>query len=558
MDKDEFNKIDVGDILEICSDLDVCNSKFDLDGYALVGPMLNYAGNVARVTNIVKRISTGETIAVELEGKGTWKWNRAMIKRKIEIPEMNLKDDDRSYKDFKVGDLVKIRSLENFRDHFFETSLGDFMTKQTFVKSARKFCDKKAIITYKNENRLDLKFLGMKRNEYEDYRFSDDMIEIVEEGHMKKNTKIKKMRKPRNMSDEDIIKEMISKVDVTKMKKILASSLRVKATELKGLKIMLEDWAKAKKDLYILLGKNLKVCKEIEYQAGESEWKENVNILSQKFPAIFYMLDSIPTKCFSDNVYRPFSSNMSRLIPDAKNGMKLSTFLSKAVSNPKFDIEYSKIMDSSKIKGKIVLSIDPIDFILMSFNNSGWTSCHTISHGGESRNFGEFVSGIFSYICDKSTMIAFRHSDKICDYSIGHSKFQDISKNWRELFYIDTNTYAFCSSRQYPKYDENISKEVRTMLEEIICNKLKIENKWKVQTISSSGELSKYMEDVVAVDYPLHYNDMLHGFEGKLVYNKALNNLEATKMIIGSKPVCLICGKNILENSSHPYCLDCS
>lgn len=244
-------------------------------------------------------------------------------------------------------------------------------------------------------------------------------------------------------------------------------------------------------------------------------------------------------------------------MPQAKEGMKLSTFLSQALKNPAFDVEYSKIMECAKVKGQIVISIDPLDFILMSFNQSGWNSCHTIAHNGESRNYGQYVAGIFSYIADPTTMISYRHSNKLVEYHLGRSKFQEYSKNWRELIYIDTNTYTFCASRQYPRSDETISKSVRLLLEEIISNKLKVENMWKTIRIAGEDEASEYIDNAEFDDDVLHYNDMLNGYEGKIVYNKQLDNVEATHIIVGNNAICPVCGENYITDCSHPMCEDC-
>lgn len=191
-------------------------------------------------------------------------------------------------------------------------------------------------------------------------------------------------------NEKDIINEMISKINVTLIKKILAASFRIKGSELKGINAMLRNWAKAKKDIYLALDRNIKIEKEIEYTADSYWWKEQYWQLVKKYPIFHYVADSIPYGDCQEDVYRPFS-RLDHHVEDAKEGMKLSKFLSKAMNNKEFDIDYSKIMEKGVVKGKIVISIDPLDFILMSCNNSGWTSCHTISKDGKSRYFGEYA-----------------------------------------------------------------------------------------------------------------------------------------------------------------------
>ena len=117
------------------------------------------------------------------------------------------------------------------------------------------------------------------------------MIEIVEEGYkdrIMKEHEALKLEKKEETNDEEIIKEMISKVDVEKIRKILAGSLRIKGTSLKGLDKLLEDWAKAKKDIYLLFGRNLKLIKEIEYEMSDGDVEVNKSMLAEKFIRILF------------------------------------------------------------------------------------------------------------------------------------------------------------------------------------------------------------------------------------------------------------------------------
>ena len=59
----------------------------------------------------------------------------------------------------------------------------------------------------------------------------------------------------------------------------------------------------------------------------------------------------------------------------------------------------SQFVQKNKIKGKLFLSIDPIDYLLASENNENWRSCHALD--------GEYRSGNLSYMLDSSTVIAY-------------------------------------------------------------------------------------------------------------------------------------------------------
>ena len=372
----------------------------------------------------------------------------------------------------------------------------------------------------------------------------------------KKKAKVKKV----DLEDKEIIEEMLKKVDRAKVAKIFASILKKNPKELLGVDKILENWAMAKKDLYILLGRELKIETEMEYDADKSFYEEKLktlypqypflNLLTYRLGGIDYLIDASKR----DNFNYDFLANCG-----IGRGTKMSKVLSKLANDPNFDTDYSKILEQAKVKGKVVLSIDPVDFMLMSFNNSGWTSCHTISRNGDAFNWGEYSGGIFSYIADSCTIISYRHSGTKVDYKLGSNTIQDISKNWRELFYVDTTNGTFVASRQYPNYIEEISKVARAMLEKQISQMFGVEDDWKVSTHEGSSYYRTYMKDYRTGSYDnvLQYNDMLNGYKGKALYNKNIKDNFVMNIVVGGKAICPICGENELEHSSSIVCGDC-
>lgn len=73
-------------------------------------------------------------------------------------------------------------------------------------------------------------------------------------------------------------------------------------------------------------------------------------------------------------------------------------------------------------------------------------------------------------------------------------------------------------------------------------------------TIDDSDKWSQYVHDC---EDPLHYNDVLNGRTGKLVYNKQLNNVDETYIEVGVTPICPICGENHITENDQPVCDDC-
>lgn len=221
------------------------------------------------------------------------------------------------------------------------------------------------------------------------------------------------------------------------------------------------------------------------------------------------------------------------------------------------DIEYSKLFENRQISGNLAMSIDPIDYLLMSTNKSGWHSCYAISKEGQSRRFGEYVSGLFSYMCDPSTIVTYRHSDEMVEYKIGTSKFKEYSKNWRQLIYLDTNSWGFACSRQYPFTDTDLAKNMREFMEEVISEYLNIENKWKYKRIADEDKLNRLITITTFNNERLSYNDILHRGEGIFAYNTVLNNAQNLHFNVDSNPICPICGEREIHYSGLPMCRNC-
>lgn len=270
----------------------------------------------------------------------------------------------------------------------------------------------------------------------------------------------------------------------------------------------------------------------------------------------------------------------------AKKGMKVGTFISKVTSLPRpeslnkltekeratyeklkakvtelnpVELEYSRLFENKNVKGVINISIDPIDYLLMSVNDSNWNSCYAlVDSSHESRSYNSHVAGVFSYMCDPSTLIAYRHNGIQKEMKIGNSTIKEYSKNWRQVIYLDTKTYGFACSRQYPNDDDTLAKHIRELLEETISQNLNIQNLWKTKRITGSETLRKK----VLREEPLHgdrlsYNDIINRGEGFFVCNPVLGKIKDIRLYTDSNPICPLCGENVLDKPSRPICRSC-
>lgn len=304
------------------------------------------------------------------------------------------------------------------------------------------------------------------------------------------------------MRNEEIVKEMISKVNVEDLVDIIYESTSVEKDNI-DLNWHLNKWACNKIELYKLMGHNLKKESVIDSQTSESEirlaLKGIVCKYSVSLPACVAVLNNV-----LDN--EEIVSN--RLLEDRvifgtkfQKGTKLFKVLSKLssdsaeISNLQTDL--SMIIQELRSAGTAVISIDPIDYLTMSANNSQWRSCHDIMSG-------EFKAGCLSYMCDESTMIAY--VKKKTNARIGKVEFP--SKIWRQCVYVSDNFDYAIQTRQYPC----INKNNRKAISELLAEMLNIDS-FKVYFISSDESFTENLvsDEKCRYEEPCHYNDILRG-----------------------------------------------
>lgn len=419
--------------------------------------------------------------------------------------------------------------------------------------------------------------------------------------------------KERQKTDEMLMKEMIKKVDKKKLKKLIAMCFNIKDCEVLGLEQLLEEWAEQKVNLYKLFGNQLKIekeidiskekLKEIQEQTGNSEeglqnyyanefstFKQNIYELS---PVIYNMFNN----AFNWEEIKSQVPDVDRYVISAqyregffkrdKETMSFSTLMHKAFLSNDVDVEVSKYLQkiSGNIKGKVYVSIDPFDFVTMSMNRSNWSSCHSLHSCGSNEDgveVGCYSAGIFSYMCDNVSAIAFKTDGEEYKYEFNNRSIMAESKNWRQMIFIHPEREYFIASRQYPYKTEIIAKIIREMIEERIDNCKEVEedkevndknNKWKVSRKCYDNEKfvenSLFDKSEVSIDCQedadcndsdievLHYNDILHDFTYQFIYQSKCNKEDLPKIYIGSNPNCVICGKNELIEHDKPICEDC-
>lgn len=359
---------------------------------------------------------------------------------------------------------------------------------------------------------------------------------------------------------EEIINEMISKVDFKRVKNLLSicastdSKRRIVSSDVT--RQYLRMWAEAKYEFYLLFGRNLYVTKEIELAMSSKEMETLKAELINKYPQYGLYIGEVGTEEMLENKMKYLGDYAERYGKQFyKKGMKLSKFFSDFLKDEGFNIALSQAMQSKSITGDIFISIDPYDYLTSSLNKHNWDSCHRITDGC-------YGMGSLSYMVDKSTLVAYRcNAKQSYKYNYFGIKFEGNSKLHRQLIYFDKNTCSAIFSRQYPNPSQELSKEIRTLLEEIVSGYFGLNEEDSVW-INHKDCYSGDFNDTVSY----HYSDMKnfsslvdrYDFHYNFIYLQGIDN-SVCSWEIGDKLPCLMgCGGFIRnKGTSIGLCSEC-
>ena len=212
-----------------------------------------------------------------------------------------------------------------------------------------------------------------------------------------------------------------------------------------------------------------------------------------------------------------------------------------------------------KVKKKLFISLNPIDYLTMSFLN-GVGSCHTLDkknlRGCNSNTIyqGMYSSGTISYMLDDVSFVVYEVYDGNNFVEYMGNRSRDITrktKQRRAMFVLDDN-HLFMS-RLYPDGrdggDEDMASNWNNKIKEVISDLLEVDNDWS----TSRGRVSTSVLDKAygATLYPdfYHYDDCFTS-ELKLKYKKK------EKIRYGAEPICICCGSRHTREDNIE-CSDC-
>lgn len=328
------------------------------------------------------------------------------------------------------------------------------------------------------------------------------------------------------------------------------------------MKKYVDTHAQAKEHIYKLFGNKLRVEKEIDVTVNSEEvynvigdFKSYLST-NKKFIFARSLVEAINYSEFLTNSLCKDYDFFGTKLP---KGMKVSKALTKLLlpeHHHEVTTKHSMLYQTLFTKGKVVLSIDPVDYITMSSNSSGWKSCHRL-------NGGEYATGPLAYLNDSSSVICYIESRTPCRFSFRGKEYTHSNKTWRQIALVSPELEYSIQERQYPNDNAMNAQAVADLFKELFEK-----NSGLSYTIenTSVGKLADLHVDYAndSGEENLYYNDILNEMfsNGHVVLPKdrTIRSLrdadESIKPMKGGPGECLDCG-DVIESPGAPFCYDC-
>ena len=259
------------------------------------------------------------------------------------------------------------------------------------------------------------------------------------------------------------------------------------------------DWAESKYPLFEKFGNKLKLIKEVENTMSDKDIACSYRKLVMDSFSSNENITDILGKYFFDVELSDLQKNiLSRdYVIDGKKiskGMKVSKSLKFFIENKgelnQVQIAFSRFKEELEAKGSLEISIDPMDILCMSVNETrSWNSCHNIFSG-------MYGAGPISYIVDSASAIA-QIVDKRSENNVPE-------KVWRRMLIFDTNLDTVMMSRHYPSHNKNNANAVKDLLLSMSDN-------------AAYGFVDAAMGNKISEDCEAHYCDLTRGANGSKI-----------------------------------------
>lgn len=257
-----------------------------------------------------------------------------------------------------------------------------------------------------------------------------------------------------------------------------------------SLEYIMREWAQQKETLFHLFGDQFIISQEVSFTRSEDELSIELDhklcgygSAGHQFIDSYYhdfldvafdgrrnewynARDLVNILTLAHNIYEGDTFEVTTL--DGKSikishGCKVLKVLGKIATAfnlkgfEEFRICHSQILNQKKLRGNLCLSIHPLDFMTMSDNECGWSSCMSWAE------YGCYRQGTVEMMNSPLMVVAYLTAEEPMRMPNTTEKWSN--KKWRELFIVDKNIIA--NVKGYPYRNEDLSKKVLEWLKEL-------------------------------------------------------------------------------------------
>lgn len=216
------------------------------------------------------------------------------------------------------------------------------------------------------------------------------------------------------------------------------------------------------------------------------------------------------------------------------------------------DLEYfrrrhSLALNTKKLFGNLCLSIHPLDYMTMSDNSNGWSSCMSWEEAGEYR------MGTVEMMNSPCVVVAYLASE---DETLPIAGYNWNSKKWRSLFIVDPNFIA--NVKAYPYQNDNLTKEVMKKLAKLADWLPQEPTKYSVY--NESDEVSRINDKLVKLYFSTNkmYNDFVSTTSFLLINPEySESELIDTDYNYSGESECMACGSTNVSREDTLLCEVC-
>lgn len=203
--------------------------------------------------------------------------------------------------------------------------------------------------------------------------------------------------------------------------------------------------------------------------------------------------------------------------------------------------EYADMVSGLKRKLKFYISVNPLDYLTMSFGKS-WSSCHTIDKKNErgmpNSYQGMHCGGVMSYLLDGTSIITYVHDHATEDHEEG--------KIYRNMFHFNNGTLI--QGRIYPQGNDGATDLYRTFRRFMQIEMTKLLGLNADDWLKKSGGCGNNV-----ASYGVHYRDYECFSECNVSYPREMLNAANNVVRVGHERICPWCGYEVDDDEDGAY-----